>query len=274
MDPKPSKTKTAPVKRPWLFGLRWPLSLLLLAGLVCFTLLKLLETASLEARNWRDKTLEVATDSLKAGESIPEKFRQGTITKTFISAMPTIEANQGGLLELATSQSVETFIVEDKRTLAWDMISLGTTTSEIKVPVTYRYHVRLSDDWLLSRSEGVCLVFAPPIRPSLPPAIHTDRMEKKASSGWARFNAESQLEELERSLTPRLSQYASDPQHMNPVRETCRKTLAEFIRQWLLDEGQWGSEKLNSIQVVFPDEMEQFTRKGSDAIPSLTLNSP
>jgi hypothetical protein len=67
--------------------------------------------------------------------------------------------------------------------------------------VVYRFHLKLSEDWTLRVEDGRCVVIAPAIRPSLPPAIRTETMEKKSEAGWLRFNAAENLAELEKGLT-------------------------------------------------------------------------
>ena len=122
------------------------------------------------------------------------------------------------------------------------------------MPVTYRYHLRLADAWEIEISDQTCIVHAPRVRASQPPAIHTERMTKRSESDWLRFNADQQLEELERSLTPTLEDYAEDERHLNLVREQCRRTVAEFVRSWLLMEDHWRDDRFRSIVVVFEDE--------------------
>ncbi len=200
-------------------------------------------------------TLLVATKMvLNHTSGLAEKFRQQHITETFTSALPTFARTPGGNLELATSTSTETLTRTDERTIAWDMVYLGKTVSEISVPVTYRYHVNLRDAWKLDVVGNTCVVRAPAIRPSLPPAIHTDQMQKRSDAGWARFDAKDQMAELERSLTPRLTRHAGDPRRLALVREECRKTVAEFVRDWLLREDHWRSDRFSSIKVIFADE--------------------
>lgn len=82
-------------------------------------------------------------------------------------------------------------------------------------------------------------------------------MEKNTSSGWARFDKQEQLDELERSMTPRLNEMANDQKHMAEARDKGRVTIANFIRAWLLREGQWGGEQFTSIIVAFLDERTQ-----------------
>lgn len=181
-------------------------------------------------------------------------FSNTRITQTFTAALPDISRTIGGNLELATATATESFTQKDELAVAWNLLSLGTTISEISVPVTYRYHLRLRDTWRLEVEGTTCRVYAPEIRASLPPAIHTHRMEKRSTAGWGRFNAQDQMSELERSLTPTVSQYATDPRHLNLIREDCRKTVGEFVRDWLLSQGQWGGRKFSTIHVFFPGE--------------------
>jgi hypothetical protein len=185
---------------------------------------------------------------------IAAKFKTGTITTTFIESIPQVSATRGDILELATSQSNESFTRSDSKSTLWNTFYLGTTVSEIRVPTTFRYHLRLSDPWHLATRNTVCVVVAPSIRPSLPPAIHTNQIEKSTASGWGRFNKDENLATLERSITPTLEKRAIDPNHIRLVREACRQSVAEFVKKWLMREDYWRNDRFNSIIVVFPDE--------------------
>jgi hypothetical protein len=239
--PPPAASGPSPAPQPptnW-----WPAAIFGIAvvGLIAF----LLSLRSFE---------KGASNVAKEAANIAEKFTQGTITTTFTAAIPKISSTGMGNLELATAESVETFTQSDIKTVAWG-IYLGTTTTEIKVPVTYRYHLRLSDTWKLDVSNQMCIVVAPNIRPSLPPAIHTDKMERRSDRGWARFNTSEQMEELEKSITPELTRMAGDPRHRALAREQCRKTVAEFVKNWLLKEDQWRTDRFRAIKVIFADEV-------------------
>ncbi len=196
--------------------------------------------------------LEKAVD--KAPE-IARNFKTGNITHTFRESLPQLSPTGGDVLELAVSRSDETFSRTDERRIGWDLISLGKTVVEIRVPVTFRYHLRLSDTWRLASRDHVCVVLAPQIRPSLPPAIDTAGMEKRAESGWARFDKNEKLDELEKSLTASLEKRAMDPGHMQLAREACRQSVAEFVKKWLMKEEYWSKDRFSAIIVVFPDEI-------------------
>ena len=64
------------------------------------------------------------------------------------------------------------------------------------------------------------------------------------------------MAELEKSITPTLRLYAGDKRHMDLVREECRKTVGQFVRDWLLKENQWRTDRFHAIKVIFPDEVE------------------
>ena len=186
------------------------------------------------------------------GESL-ERFKTGQITTTFSEDIPTIVSTHGDVLELATVTSTETFSREDITTYAWGYLPASTTTAEIRVPVTYRYYLRLSDPWHLATRGNVCIVQAPQFQASLPPAIDTGRMEKRAASGWASFDKNAVLDALEKDITRHITKRATDPRHLDLVREQCRRSAAEFVRKWLAGKIQWPN-RINAIIVVFPDE--------------------
>ena len=197
----------------------------------------------------------LVTAPLREAKAIAGKFRTGLITTTFIEDIPAVTSTHGDILELATLTSNETFSREESTTLAWGYLPPSTTTAEIRVPATFRYHLRLSGTWRLATRGNVCVVLAPLFEPSLPPAIDTARMEKGAASGWANFDKNGLLDDLEKDITRHLSRRAGDPKHLDLVREQCRRSVADFVQQWLIKNSQW-PEKISAIIVVFPDEKE------------------
>lgn len=174
------------------------------------------------------------------------------ITRQFSEYLPTV-GPADGILETATSSVPETFTQTDSASIL--DIPLGTTVSEIRVPAVYRYHIRLYDPWKLVMSGQVCVVFAPQFQPSLPPAIITADMEKSTSSGWLRFDADENLDALERSITGELEKRANDKLHRDYVREACRQSVAQFVKRWLMKEHSWPDDHFHQIVVVFPDEV-------------------
>jgi hypothetical protein len=81
-------------------------------------------------------------------------------------------------------------------------------------------------------------------------------MEKKSEAGWLRFNAAENLAALEKELTPTLEKRAGNKAHLDQVREVARKSVAEFVKAWLLTEGKIHQEDVRSITVIFSDEAQ------------------
>ncbi len=177
------------------------------------------------------------------------------INETFRQSVTRIVSTNGDILEVATLETDETVTKYDVKTLFNQTVYLGTTVSEIRTPVVYRYHIQLSDGWNLRVENGQCIVNAPALRPSQPPAIRTERMEKKSESGWLRFNAAESLATLEKNLTPTLEKRAGNRSHLNLIRESARKSVAEFVKKWLLTQKAAPLEEIQSITVIFPDEV-------------------
>ena len=190
-----------------------------------------------------------------------DPFSEQLITHTFISALPSLTRELN--LEIARSWQVE--IVERSETKRLLGLNLGTNTAQIRMPVTYRYHLRLDDPWNLKTKGKAVFVQAPEIRPSQPPSIHTDEMHIESKRGWGRVSPAELVDQLHHDLTPTLCQYAQDPRRLAFVRETARESVAEFVRLWLARENRWHRGKFTSIHVQFRDE------KTLPAAPTLEL---
>ncbi len=172
----------------------------------------------------------------QAGRQPAKPTATESLTTRFITAIPELTAELN--LELATTTYNELFGQESPGQTLWGLLDCGTTVVQIQVPVTYRYHLSLREPWQLTRVGDRLHVLAPPIRPSVPPAIHTDRLKSLTARGWARGSPQPLLNELQRSLTPTLTAAAGDERHLAAVRPQCRTTVAEFVQRWLRHAGQ------------------------------------
>lgn len=187
-------------------------------------------------------------------ERVAKGFKSGTITEQFIASVPELEKYAGENMEVAVLHATETFSRSSELKVLWDTLSLGTTTTRIAVPVTYRYHIHLNDPWKLEEKGNVCVVHAPPIRATLPPAIRTDAMSVETSTGWARRNATEQLRDTVKMITPRVSELAEQRARGDfTVRHAARQKVGEFVRDWILKDPKW-REEFRAVVVVFPDD--------------------
>ncbi len=182
-------------------------------------------------------------------------FPPKEVSVLFRESITQVTPTQGDVLDVAILETNDTLTRRDSRTLFDYLIDLGTTVSEIKVKVTYRYHILLSDDWNVSLRENDLVVIPPKIRATLPPAIHTDQMEKRSDAGWLRFNARENLEALERSLTPTLSNLALTPAKMMLVKESARSAIEKFVRSWVLSRKEWEAHRGREVKIYFPEDL-------------------
>ena len=238
-----------------LIAYRWPMTLLLLAGLICASVMVGLWWLARGVQRGVEQSAGVPAAVLNELGELVDQATHVSMTQSFVSSLPMISDAGSGRLELASVERQEILRDEDTLMILGNRLSLGTSVAEIKVPVIYRYYVSLDDPWQMEIKEGVCHVMAPRLRLSLPPAIQTQHMEKKVQNGWARFNASQKMNEMEKQLTPTLVQYAADEHLMTQVRDQSRKTLSRFVQQWLLQTGQVRGEKApDFVQIQFGDE--------------------
>lgn len=231
----------------------------------------LLVMSGVVAWKFFDKAWAELKDSVGWVRELPGKLTSQDITVLFRESVTQIASTDGDVLEVATLETDETVTKYDMRTALSNLLYLGTTTSEIRTPVVYRYHIRLSDPWQLGVQGERCIVQAPAVRPSVPPAIRTDRMEKKSEAGWLRFNAAENLAALERDLTPALEKRAGNRHHIDLVREASRKSVAEFVKKWLLQSEAGKQTGVKSVVVVFPDD----PKAAAAALPpTVTVEAP
>jgi len=212
-----------------------------------------------------DESAHLLSETGQWLQSVGDRMHSRSVTETFRERLIQVTSTEGDVLELAVLEMEETFSRADSRSLLGEMLYLGTTISEIRVPVVYRYHLKLSDPWKIEIVGDECRVLAPPIRPSLPPAVRTDAMEKKSAAGWLRFNAADNLVQLEKGLTPRLELRAADRRRIDSSREASRESVEKFVRRWVL-ESQPNMDRMKLV-VRFPDEV------GASGTPS-SVRSP
>lgn len=171
----------------------------------------------------------------------------------------------GGLLEVSLIRATETFDTRFVYNVAG--LEVGDTVPRIRVPAVYRYHIRLAPEWKVHRTGNVFLVVAPAVEPSLPVAVDLAKMEKQVSGTWVLlpFTGTDSLDILEKRITVKLAEKARTPAYIQLQREPARKTVAEFVRKWLVTQTQWQTAAQPTIRVLFADET--VGSLGSDMLP-------
>ncbi len=184
-----------------------------------------------------------------------------SVTEVLTSGQTIVLRTPGGTLEIARIKAYETLKrTSPGTTLLWGGLDTGTTISEIDVAVLYRYHISLAREWPIRCDRGVCVVRAEAIVPTLPPAIYTNEMRKRTSSGWARFDKTTNLAALEAGLTQELSARASSPRNVDAAADAGRRTIKEFVQTWLVNSRIPANESKPRIVVLFPGEKAEERR--------------
>lgn len=190
---------------------------------------------------------------------------ENRVTRSVTEQIVRISETKGDRLELASVETREVFRDTDSLRLGW--IDFGTTEAEIGVPVVYRFHVALAEGLKVEVKKhgdlARCVVRAPALRATLPPAIRTEGITKRAANGWARFNAGDRLADLEKQLTAELVLRA--PEKAGLAKDKARVALAGFVSRWLIKDGLWGGhDGVKEVVVLFPGE------DSAGAAPSLS----
>jgi hypothetical protein len=175
-----------------------------------------------------------------------------TVTIVSASSSPVVMRTPGGVLEVSTVTAEERFDSTTTHTVLG--VPVGATVAQIRVPAVYRYHVPLARDWTFRLTGKALVAVAPPVRPSLPVAIDTAKLESFSSGVWSPITGASAVKALQRSITTTLSAKASTPDLMKLQRESARQTVTEFVRKWVVQQPQWDGKDVPTILVFFEDE--------------------
>lgn len=157
------------------------------------------------------------------------------VTHHFSSSLS--EVGEGRLLELARLRTNESL----SQTLTRGWLGLDAVSSvRLDAPVIYRYGVRWDTGWRVSLSAApdssawVCLVDAPALEPFQPPTVDTSGFRVATQEPWLAPSTRASREELIRSFTPHVAEIANTREYRSVVRELARRTLVDYVEQWLL----------------------------------------
>ena len=158
---------------------------------------------------------------------------------------------EGGLLEVSKFQMTEQFDEKFAYTVLGRKV--GETVAHIRVPATYRYHIKLGSKWKIIRTDDVFTVITPPVEPSLPVAVDLKRMEEDSGGTWilVPFNEDEDLKALRSEITGVLAEKAQSAAYRRLQREDARKTVTEFVQKWLVTQQAWKVAEKPKIEVVF-----------------------
>lgn len=187
-------------------------------------------------------------------------------TTSITPEAPIVISTNGGELGVATVTALERFTRNTKSTFAGFELPFGTTHSYFQARATYRYHITMEKRWPVDVRGTTAVVHAPKIEPTLPAAFDTATVQKYTESGWARFDKNENLADLERTITGQLQSRAASPQYDQIVKDAARVTVKAFVTTWLLRQREWGKEPEYRVVVLFPGET-MSTNQATRAAP-------
>lgn len=180
-----------------------------------------------------------------------EPARRSTTQSAAIDQFEVIRT-KGGLLAVSTIKAPELFQATADHTVLG--VPVGQTTSQIRVQAVYGYHVELAPEWKVTLRDKTFIVIAPRVKPTLPVAVDTARLERYASGAWSVFTGPAELDRLQRSISQSLAAKAALPSYIQFQREAARTTVTEFVTKWLITQQRYQPAGDYKVRVFFADE--------------------
>jgi hypothetical protein len=189
----------------------------------------------------------LAVSSYRALFSKPDAVITSPLTEEML-----VMRTAGGMLEVSRIRATEVF----KGTFAHEFlaIDLDPTVTDIRVPAVYTYRIPLAKEWKVQRFGQDFAVVAPKVEPALPVAVDLRKIEKHVSGNWSFFTGTESLDAAERAITTKLALKARSPAYLLLQKEEARKTVAEFVRKWLVTQKQFEDVDPDRVHVFFADE--------------------
>lgn len=141
---------------------------------------------------------------------------------------------------------------------------MGTTASGIRLNATYRYEIELRSKWNMHFDEErqVAFVVAPAIKPQLPVAVDSASVQEWTKSGWGRFDKWPHLQGLRNDVSRHLEEKAKSQGYRELARGDARRTVEEFVSDWILKHRSGANDPPPVIKVYFEDEDDVPYPKG------------
>lgn len=176
-------------------------------------------------------------------------------TSKITGGLPVVMPTAGGRLEVSSVTVYERFTQENvKKLLGVELHVLGKTVTHLQLKTVYRYHIEMAKQWPIERRGDQWIVRAGEVQPSLPVAFDTRDLQHYTKEGWARFDRQENLVELLRGMSGELEKRAESPAYRQLAKEAGRKTVAEFVREWLLQSKNASDVSKAKVVVLFPGE--------------------
>jgi hypothetical protein len=185
----------------------------------------------------------------KAQTAVPrllERIFSEDVNERFSAYATQISGRQH--LQVARLQRVEVYERTSKAQAFG--FNLPEVIVSVSFPVEYNYNVSLTAPWKFEKYKNMIYVFAPELSGQTP-AVNISEMKFEIKKGSILRDEEAVREKLQKELTGYLSENSIALR--DKVREEARRSIEQFVRNWISTQFEGGSAKL-PIQVLFPGE--------------------
>ena len=184
-----------------------------------------------------------------ASKDVPQEGQPSDID------FPVVIRIKGGMLEVASVTGTRSFPKSTDPAILGQAISYCREKASWAAPYKITYRLRLGERWQLRYHDGSLIARVPELEPSLPVAFDSAKLRKGAEeSCWFVPNQGTRDRALQ-SISPELEKLAKSPKTKNFARESARKTVVEFLRNWAFKQTDYGNLSPDAkIKVIFPGE--------------------
>ncbi len=162
----------------------------------------------------------------------------------------------GGLLEVSTLIKYEDYSWQAKWDCPFNLCEiLGKTVSAVRVPAHYSYRVPLAENWKLTFRGEYFELKVPRVEPKIPVAVDLTMMTLKTNGGWFSPGKLQNQQSLLNKLGPILAIRSKMPSYIDLQKESSKKTIAEFARKWMAEQGDIKKVADYPIKVFFEGEV-------------------
>lgn len=161
----------------------------------------------------------------------------------------------GGMLEVSTLRKQETLAWQTSWTCPLDLDicnKLPKSLSQISAEAHYTYRASLAEYWVLEKISDQPLRYrlkAPKLEPKLPVAVSLSSIREN-KNGDLISPSGPDLQKMQTYLEQELAKRAMSSNYIQVQSEAAAKTIEEFARKWMSDDGQMIAENA-VIEVVF-----------------------
>ena len=162
----------------------------------------------------------------------------------------------GGRLDVSTLIKNEEFAWQTTYTcpIANCGALFGKTISKVRVSVHYTYEIPLTGKWSLKFRETYFELKVPEEKPNLPPGLDMASMQIDTIKGWMSPSGTNNQASMLKHLGPELESRARRSDYVAAQREEARKTVSEFARKWMVEQGAGKDKKDLPVKVIFEGE--------------------